>query len=184
MSRKRVFLTVVIGAAAAIVTWAWSPWVPLRYKGDGKFADQGFPSYPRYSVTFADIPLYEVSERHFHFRGLPDEEMGLRLYVRDRQVNSMADRAPLENLPVTIEAILTDDKGRVNCHVSGRPAPSNEPGVWVLMSGGRAGYLQHGYNEVRVYPNRAYELTMRVTNVGPGNEKVVVAPMLTGGGEE
>jgi len=184
MSRKILFLTGSIGAVAAIVLWAWSPWVPLRYHGDGKFADQGFFNYPRYGVTFADVPLNETGERQFHFRGLPNKEMGLRLVVKNRQVNAMADRAPLENLPVTIEAALTDDKGRVICHVSGRPAPSNKSGVWVLMSAGVAAYWQHGCNDVQVDANRSYELTVRVTDVEPGVESVVVAPVLAGGGEE
>ncbi len=33
---------------------------PLRYHGDGKFTVQGVFSYPRYGVTFADIPLERI----------------------------------------------------------------------------------------------------------------------------
>lgn len=185
MPRKtKALLTIVVGAVAAIAMWTWSPWIRLRYKGDGTFADQGFASYPRYSLTFADIPLYKVGEYHYHFKGAPDERMGLRLYVRGRKVNTMPERAPLENLPVTIEAVLADDAGHVSCKVSGRPSPSNEPGVWVLMSSDSAAYWQYGCNEVQVDPHRAYDLTIQVINVEAGIERVVVAPILTGGGTE
>jgi hypothetical protein len=180
----KVLLTILLGAVAAIAMWTWSPWVRVRYRGDATFADQGFGSYPRYSLTSADIPLYTIGEYHFHFKGAPHERMGLRLYVRDRKVNTMAERVPLENLPVTIEAVLADDAGHVTCKVSGRPSPSNEAGVWVLMSGGGAAYWQYGCNEVQIDPHRGYDLTVQVINVEAGIERVVVAPILTGGGVE
>jgi hypothetical protein len=69
--------------------------------------------------------------------------MTLMLLVKDRQVDTWADSAPLANLPVTIEGILTDDKGRVTCRAHGRPAPSNEDGIWVLTWGGAVAYWHH-----------------------------------------
>ncbi len=111
VSRKKLPLTVAIAALAMLALGAWSPWVPLRYHGDGKFSDRGLFSYPRYLVTFSDIQLSQTGEYHFHFRGLPSEEMTLMLYVKNVRVDTRADSAPLTNLQVNIEALLTDEKG-------------------------------------------------------------------------
>jgi hypothetical protein len=184
MSRKRLFLITFILLIVFVTIGAWSPWNSLRYHGDGQFSDRGFFRFPRYLVTFSDIQLNEAGEHHFHFRGLPDEEMSLVLLVKGKRVDTRADTAPLTSLPATIEAVLTDDKGHVICRAYGRPAPSNEDGNWVLTWGGAAAYWHHQFNFVQVHPNRIYDLMIRVTDVGQGIEKVVVTPRLTGGGLE
>jgi hypothetical protein len=184
VSRKRLSLTIIVVVIALLFLSAWSPWDSLRYHGDGQFSDRGFFSYPRYLVTFSDITLNKASETHFHFRGLPNEEMTLMLLVKDRQIDTWADSAPLANLQVTIEAVLTDDTGHITCHAYGRPAPSNDDGIWVLTWGGAAAYWHHQCNFVQVHPNRIYDLAIRVSDVQPGIEKVVVTPRLKGGGLE
>jgi len=184
VSRKKLILAITFVSIALLILYVWSPWDALRYHGDGKFSDRGFFSYPRYLVTFSDISLDENSENHFHFRGLPNEEMSLMLYVKDKRIDGWADRSPLEHLPVTIEAVLTDDKGLVSCRALGRPASSNENGIWVLMSDGGAAYWHRKCNFVQVHRNRTYDLAIRVTDVGQSGEKVVVTPELTGGGLE
>ena len=131
--RKRTYLIAILGIIPLVILVVWSPWSALLYHGDGKFSDELF-FYPRYRVRFADIPLNKASEHHFRFRGLPNEEMSLILYVKDSQVNTWADREPLENLQATIEAKLTDVTGNVSCYASGRPADGNRDGIWVLMS--------------------------------------------------
>jgi len=89
----------VIGALAII---GWSPWSGLRFRGDGTFSDGGFFSYPRYVLTFPDMPLYESGERRFHFRGLPNEKMTLLLYVKGSSGNN-EERSRLTKLPTSIE---------------------------------------------------------------------------------
>ena len=111
MSRKKLFLTVTLSVVALLLC-ACSPWDSFRYYGDGNFSEVGFFDNPRYVVTFSDISLNEVSERHFRFRWLPNEEMTLVLYVKDRLVKTSEDRGPLERLKTKIEASLTDDHGR------------------------------------------------------------------------
>jgi hypothetical protein len=184
VSRKKLLLTVVIVALALLALGAWSPWVPLRYQGDGKLSDRGFFSYPRYLVTFSDIQLSQTGEYHFHFRGLPNEEMTLMLYVKNVRVDTWADSAPLTNLQVNIEALLTDDKGHLACRAEGSPAPSNGEENWVLTFGGDAAYWHHRCNFVQVYPGRAYDLVIRVKNAGQAVKKVVATPGLRGGGLE
>ena len=184
MSRKKLILTVTLSVLALLILSAWSPWNSFRYHGDGKFSDGGFFSYPRYVVTFADIPLYEISEHRFHFRGLPNEEMTLILFVKDRSVDTDADRRPLEQLKTTIEATLTDDQGKEACHGLGQPSAGNGDGMWVLMSGGESGYWHWRCNHVLVRSNAAYTLVIRVTGANPKDERVVVTPKLQGGGLE
>ena len=155
----------------------------LLYSGDGKLSDNLF-LYPRYKLKFTEIPLNEVNEYHFHFKGAPHEEMGLVLYVK----GGLADwdyRHSLVNFPASIDAKLTDGKGNVVCHASGRPADSNSDGVWILMSGpGVAGYWHYQCNGFHVCTLGTYELIIRVAEVGSHAERVVVVPTLRGGGIE
>ncbi|GAC1682635.1 MAG: hypothetical protein PVS2B2_21710 [Candidatus Acidiferrum sp.] len=104
--------------------------------------------------------------------------------VKDRQVDTWVETAPLANLAVTIEAVLTDDKGHVGCRAYGRPAPSNQDGNWILTWSGAASYWHYQCNSVQVQSNRTYDLAIRVTDVGAGIEKVIVTPRFTGGGNE
>jgi hypothetical protein len=58
-------------------------------------------------------------------------------------------------------------------------------GVWVLMSGGdEAGYWHYECNPAQVFPDRTYDLMIRISEVGQGIERVLVTPTLNGGGIE
>ena len=158
-----------------------------RYQGDGDLSGPHI-FRPRYVVTFADIPLYTEGTHDFHFRGIPAEKMELILYIKSPDTAELSynrGRRPFETLGVKIDANFTDDKGNVACHGSGRPSPSVTDGVWVLESGGsQAGYWHMRCHPVQVYPDRTYELTIRVSDVAPRAMKVIVAPTLEGGGIE
>lgn len=183
MSKRGRVVFAILGSLLLLILIAWSPWSALLYHGDGKFSDELF-FYPRYWVRFAEIPLNEPGEHHFRFRGMPNEEMSLVLYVKGDRAK-WENRNSLVSFPATIEATLTDGKGNVVCHASGRPADGNMDGVWVLMSGpDEAGYWHYQCNFVRVSRFKAYDLMIRVVDVGSGAEKVVVIPTLKGGGTE
>lgn len=183
VSKKGKFAFTILGALLLLILTTWSPWSALLYHGDGKFSDELF-FYPRYSVRFPEIQLNEPGERHFRFRGMPNEEMSLILYFKADRAKWI-NRQSLTSLPVAIEASLTDGKGNVVCHASGRPADANTDGVWVLMSGPEeAGYWHYRCNFVRVSRFKAYDLMIRVADVGPGAAGVVVTPTLNGGGTE
>jgi hypothetical protein len=183
MSKRGRYLAAILGTLLLLILIAWSPWSALLYQGDGKFSDELF-FYPRYRVRFSEIALNEPSEHHFRFQGMPSEEMGLVLYVKGG-LAKWDYRKFLLSFPATIEASLTDGKGRVACHAKGRPADGNMDGVWVLMSGpGEAGYWHYECNSVRISRFRTYDLMIRVTDVSPGADNVVVTPTLRGGGTE
>jgi hypothetical protein len=183
VSKKEKFIFVILGSLLLLILIAWSPWSALLYHGDGKFSDELF-FYPRYWVRFAEIPLNERSEHHFRFRGMPNEEMGLILYVRGEHAKE-ENRDSLAHLPVTIEAKLSDGKGNVVCFASGRPDDGNRDGIWVLMSGhDEAGYWHYQCNGVRMSTFKTYDLMIRVADVGANADKVLVIPTLNGGGTE
>jgi hypothetical protein len=81
VSKRGKFVFAILGALLFLILIAWSPWSALLYHGDGKFSD-GLFFYPRYWVSFAEIPLNEPSEHNFRFQGMPNEEMALILYVK------------------------------------------------------------------------------------------------------
>jgi hypothetical protein len=180
ISRKRRILIAILTIVTLLI---WLRWDSLRYRGDGSFSD-ALLFHPRYVIAFSEIPLNEPSEHHFRFRGLPNEKLTLVLYVKNRNVNTLEERSPLENLQATIEATLTDERGNVACSATGRPAPANRDGIWVLMSGGATGYWHYRCHSVQVHRNKIYNLMIKVSNVDPRIERVVITPTLEGGGWE
>jgi hypothetical protein len=183
VSRKKLVLAVTVGVIGLLVLIAWSPWSAPRFSGDGRLSDNGFFSYPRYVLTLPDMPLYESGERRFHLQGLPNEEMTLLLYVKGSS-GSGEERSRLTKLPVSIDAVLTDSHGKEVCKATGRPADSNEDGIWVLMSGGDAAYWLWRCNHVQTNSNESYNLLIRVVGAAQSDQKVVVTPIFNGGGLE
>jgi hypothetical protein len=181
MSRKKIILMAVLGAIIALALIAWSPWSTRRFKGEGSFSDKGFFSYPRYVLKLPEMSLNKSRERDFHFQGLPNEEMTLLLHVNGSS-GSLEERSQLTKLPVTIEAVLTDSHGKQVCKATGRPADSNEDGIWVLMSGADAGYWHWQCNHVPIRSSESYDLLIRVDSAA--RQEVVVTPILRGGGLE
>lgn len=183
MSIKKLLLAGLIGIGIILCLIAWSPWNSWRYRGDAKFSDGGFFAYPRYVLTFSEMPLYKDGEYQFRFKGVPSEEMTLMLYVKGSD-GRMAERPRLTNLPASIDAALTDTHGKHVCRASGRPKDSNEDGIWVLMSGAEAAYWHWQCNDILMRSNESYNLVIRVSSAGQAAEKVVVIPKLQGGGLE
>ena len=183
MSRKKLVLGITLGVFGALALIAWSPWSALRFRGDGKFSDGGFFSYPRYVLTFPDMPLYESGERRFHFHGLPDEEMSLLLYVKGSS-GSEEERSRQTKLPTSIEAVLTDSHGKQICNATGRPADGNEDGIWVLRSGEGAAYWHWRCDDLQINSNYYYNLVIIAVITAQSDQKVVVSPILKGGGLE
>jgi hypothetical protein len=182
MSRKKILLMVVLAVLTALALIAWSPWSTLRFKGEGSLSDNGFFSYPRFVLRFPEMSLNESGERGFHFQGLPSEEMTLLLYVNGSS-GSGEERSRLTKLPVSIEAVITDSHAKQVCKAAGRPADSNEDGIWVLMSGADAAYWHWQCNHVPIRSSESYDLLIRVVSAAHQGQ-VVVTPILRGGGLE
>lgn len=181
--RKKLLAAVVLGIIAVLWLVVWSPWNVWRYRGDAKLSDGGFFAYPRYVLTFPDMPLYEAGEYRFRLQGLPSEEMTLLLYVKNSS-GSEEERRRLTSLPTSIDAVLTDSRGKDVCRAAGRPRDSNQDGIWVLMSGGEAAYWHWQCTQVPVHPSESYSLVIRVTDPDQTADRVVVTPTIQGGGLE
>jgi len=109
--------------------------------------------------------------------------MTLLLYVKGSS-GSMEERSRLTSLPTSIEATLTDGHGRDVCKAIGHPADSNEDGIWVLRSGADAAYWHWQCNHIQMYSDESYNLLIRVVSAAQSDQKVVVTPILKGGGLE
>jgi hypothetical protein len=179
--KKTVRLTVAV-AILLIALKVWNPF-PVHYKGDGSFADHGRFSYPRYVITFPDLPLFATGERRFMLRGLPTETMGLMLYLPNRPTPSEADS--LMHSKVAIEATLVDSSGKELCHVSGSPDGNDLNKKWNLQIGpDSAAYFHVRCSKVNVRSWRDYALAIRVVDAPSDIEHITVIPKFEGGGEQ
>lgn len=190
-------IAVVVLAALGLFAIGWcSPWHGFLYRGDGTFLDQGEWAWPRYILRLKEISLSEPAEYVFHLRGLPTEKLTLMLVVENVATDSTAARVLLTSGRPKIDVIIVNGKGYEVCRASGRPADSNEDGVWVLTSStGYAAYWAYGCREIQFRSFERYTLKVRISDVlrngingdheqeGMAKGQMVV-PTLKGGGEE
>jgi hypothetical protein len=189
----------LVGCAAVITLLCFADEYPaLRFRGDGRFS--GGPVFG-YWIRLRPIPFSQAGEHVFHFRGMPNEEMSLQLYVEGK---SDDNRKELTNLKTEIEATIVDDKnGRVVCHASGIVPKESDPcdckkddckvwtdaeiearrqKEWVLMSSGdEAAYWHENCLRMPLKPANSYRLTLRVQNLDPRTPKINLIPTLEGG---
>lgn len=163
----------------------------LRFRGDGRFS--GGPVFG-YWIRLKAIPFGQTGEYSFHFRGMPNEEMSLQLYTVGE-----SGRSALTNLSTQLEAVLTDQKGRVVCAGAGVVPKEGEPcddckiptdkeiearrqKEWVLMSGpNEAAYWHVNCLNMRLKPSDSYTLKLRVLAVDPQTPHINLIPTLEGG---
>jgi DNA-binding transcriptional regulator of glucitol operon len=185
MLMKRRRCLAVFGIAFIILfLWTWAPWAKYRYHGDGTFTDSGFFGYPRYQVRFTKVSLSKVAEYRYHFRGLPDEQMSLLLSM-DRDIAFESTQwHEMTSLQTTIEAVVTDGRGREACKAVGSPEDNNRDGVWVLTTGFGTSFWHRRCTDVQVRPSQSYELMLRIKTIDPRSGDLAVTPILEGGGIE
>ena len=188
-TNKKVFLAAVLVLPLLLVFADEYP--ALRFRGDGKFS--GGPVFG-YWIRLESIPFGQVGEYTFHFRGMPDEEMSLQLFT-----DGESGRSALTNLTTQLEAILSDQKGRVVCQGTGvvpkegkpcddckvstdREIEAREQKEWVLMSGpNEAAYYHVNCLNMRLNPSDSYTLKLRVLAVDPQTPRINLIPTLEGG---
>jgi hypothetical protein len=123
MSRtKKVLLTLALSTIALL--WIADEYPILRFHGDAKFT--GGPVFG-YQIKMRPIPFNQAGEYVFHFRGIPNEEMSLQLYVEGK---TGEDREELTHLGTTLDALLVDQNGRTVCHGSGTPGDRQNENIW------------------------------------------------------
>lgn len=163
----------------------------LRFRGDGQFS--GGPVFG-YSIRLKAIPFEQAGEYSFHFHGMPNEEMSLQLYT-----DGEYKRSALTNLSTQLEAVLTDQNGRVVCAGSGvvpkeggpcddcktptdKEIKAREQEEWILMSGpNEAAYYHVNCLGMRLTPSDSYKLKLRVLEVDPKTPHIGLIPTFEGG---
>jgi hypothetical protein len=189
---KNVILITILALPLALVFADEYP--ALRFRGDGKFS--GGPVFG-YWIRLEAIPFGQAGEYTFHFRGMPKEEMSLQLYA-----DGESNRSALTNLSTQLEAVLTDQKGRVVCAGAGvvpkESAPcddcddckvltdkeieARQQKEWILMSGpNEAAYYHVNCLNMRLKPSDSYTLKLRVLAVDPQTPHIKLIPTLEGG---
>jgi hypothetical protein len=186
---KKVFLIAVIALPLLLVFADECP--ALRFRGDGRFS--GGPVFG-YWIRLKAIPFGQAGEYSYHFRGMPNEEMSLQLYTDGEN-----GRSALTNLSTQLEAVLTDQKGRVVCVGTGVVPKESDPcddckvptdkeietrrqKEWILMSGpNEAAYYHVNCLNMRLKPSDSYTLKLRILAVDPQTPHINLIPTLEGG---
>jgi len=186
---KKVVLITVLALPLLLVFADEYP--ALRFRGDGQFS--GGPVFG-YWIRLKAIPFAQAGEYTFHFRGMPNEEMSLQLYT-----DGESGRPALTNLSTRLEAVLSDQKGRVVCAGAGVVPKEGEPcddckiptdkeiearrqKEWILMSGPNvAAYYHVNCLNARLKPSDLYTLKLRVLAVDPQTPHINLIPTLEGG---
>jgi hypothetical protein len=189
LTTKKIVLSTILALPLFLVFADEYP--ALRFRGDGKFS--GGPVFG-YWIRLNAIPFRQAGEYSFHFRGMPNEEMSLQLYT-----DGEYGRSALTNLSTQLEAVLTDQKGRVVCEGAGVVPKEGEPcddckiptdeqikareqKEWILMSGpNEAAYYHVNCLNMRLKPSDSYTLKLRVLAVDPQTPHIKLIPTLEGG---
>jgi hypothetical protein len=187
-TKKVVLLTIL--ALPLFLVFA-DEYPALRFRGDGHFS--GGPVFG-YWIRLKPIPFGQVGEYTLHFRGMPDEEMSLQLYT-----DGESDRSALTNLSTQLEAVLTNQRGRVVCAGVGvvpkegelcddckiptdKEIEAREQKEWILMSGpNEAAYYHVNCLRMRLKPSDSYTLKLCVLAVDPRTPRINLIPTLEGG---
>lgn len=192
---KKVVLITILALPLLLVFADKYP--ALRFRGDGQFS--GGPVFG-YWIRLKAIPFGQAGEYSFHFRGMPNEEMSLQLYTDGEN-----GRSALTNLSTQLEAVLTDQKGRVVCAGAGVVPKESDPcddckvptdskvptdkeiearrqKEWILMSGpNEAAYYHVNCLNMRLKLSDSYTLKLRVLAVDPQTPHINLIPTLEGG---
>ena len=128
------------------------------------------------------ISFSEPGEYEFRFRGMPNEEMSLELYVGGGTID---DFRQLTHPQTALEAILVDQKGRIVCHGIGLPLHGDlngRPNGWVLEAGPHdAAYYHMNCLRIQMNSHDSYILTLRIREVDPQTPRTNLILMLSGG---
>ncbi len=114
-SAHRLLVVFAIVFSIAVGLWAFS-YHTFEFKGGVNIRDSGFLSYPRYYVQLGDLPLWKDGEYQFTVRGLPSDELDLRLEVLDA---SNDDKARLIDSSTFLSVSITDRSAKEVCVASG-----------------------------------------------------------------
>ena len=94
------------------------PYSARSFSGDGIIRDSGFWTYPRYEITFPEIPLNRAGEYAYSVRGLPSQlTFCLRVPWHGNGTKISESESRLRGLTssANVKISITDDAGHVVC---------------------------------------------------------------------
>lgn len=176
---RRTWLLISLGALCAtlsLITFASLALYSRNtfaggWRGDGVLLDDGFWSFPRYSVLLPAMTVDGPSSKSYQFGGVPRANYSLRLYF-DESASKMPGRSATgvdlrENGSVVATCSL-EARQWVTCQT---PREAGGSYLWTPE-----------LRDVRLRPQSTYTLTVRVS---PDRAtRCVIRPVLCGGGTE
>jgi len=153
-----------------------------EFSGAGPIEDSGVFTHPRFHAPLGAIPLGVAGTYRFHFSGLPNDLMDLKLRVRGYP---SIHRGQLENLTTTLMAEIKDGSGRSLCLARGTSVVSGDLSKrWVLESvADESAAFWHEACCGHRYPgDTEYTIFVSVERPDPRSPNVVMDVMLEGGG--
>ena len=154
------------------------------YKGDGTL-DTAFFFYPKFKVTFSELPINTPIKKLYRFRGTPDDELILRFDILREDRKRETDYKQLTLLwkdlnkaKIVIKVVLAIGDSKVR---SVGPALLTE--AWTLAAFGKEYYFWHkDFNKLLLNKKAEYKLNIEVDVKGNLRQKVFLVPILEGGG--
>lgn len=147
-----------------------------KFSGDGRIADHGLWSYPRWIVTFPEISLSDEKATRLSCRGLPPAEMTFSL-----EISSAVSEKCLASLATQLEVAISDGSGRTVGRVK---APICE---WIISHVPATGIKSLWRPEFRVlstFTTGIYTIEIHVMSIDVECGQSRAIPKLAGGGNE
>jgi hypothetical protein len=188
-----IWLKKFLLGGAFVLGVVWLFWLSRTwgFEGDGTLSYLG-PFRPSYRLTLPAIPFDKSATYQYRFLGIPSEnDMNLTLYIvgKGYVAYDSKDWQELENLKTVIEVTIMDGTGII-CSASATPGgtswPAGNTQLWVLTGGrfSEPGYWHKNCLHFGTSRKNSYNLTIRIKDVDPRSQKVVLVPKLEGGGSE
>lgn len=169
----RPFVVMLLFALLLMTYWLW-PYHPQNFLGDGRIADAGFWSYPRYRITFDPIAIHQSGKHDYEFSGQPTSPLTFSLKLAGDQSDALR-----RNASTRIDATLTATDGKICAQAGG------EIDQWKIAIAGNQVELWHpGLRDIKLSTYKPIILSIAVTCNAPDSTPIMVQPALSGGGNE
>lgn len=151
------------------------------FSGDGVLTDNGFLSYPRYSIIFSPLDATNAGVRQYKLSGAPTLRMTFSLAVHE--VGKSEDvitrlRGPgYQGWSLSVDIRKSDGTSVARAH-----APIKD---WQASQSPQEVMLWHeNLRDVSFNRSSAYEISVQVLGADANSEPLVLQPVLEGGGNE
>lgn len=155
-----------------------------EYKGDGTL-DKGFFFYPKFRVTFSEIPINANIKKIYKIIGAPNDELILRFDIVRAEGKRETDFKELTLIWEDLNKAKIELK--VDLTIGGSELRSVGPDLltqsWTLAAFGKEYYIWHkDFNNLILKKDGDYKLNVTINAKGNLRQKVFLIPVLEGGG--